>query len=311
MILAMRKWLAGAYGWLLIVTGATRRARKQIFREGQITSLYFHNPSQKVFRRCVRWLLKHGYAFISTKELIDILEKKKTTAPGAVWISLDDGWKENLKNVIPVATAYQIPLTIFLPSGIISDHGIFWFRFACLHRNKLPSPYRENPALLRTIPETERRKVFEQMVSEYEQLERHALNAEQVRELSRNPLITIGSHSVNHVHLPRCSDDELHQEIKESLSFLKSLTGKDIDCFAYPSGDYDQRCEAIFQQNGIRLAATTARSSIMLENHLYKIPRIGILDDLCHSEAICRITGVWRFKLQNIGLARKPLKKNR
>ena len=61
------------------------------------------------------------------------------------------------------------------------------------------------------------------------------LSKEQVVELSRDPLCTIGSHTISHCMLKR-KDVNQEYEFSESKKILEQLTGKPVEHFAYPYG---------------------------------------------------------------------------
>src|SRR5690242_18463044 len=89
-------------GCMLILSGRVRRGLKLAFKDGAITPIYFHNPNRRLFEGCVKWLINHGYQFISTAQLIGILNDGEPVPKGAAWVSMDDGFRELIRNVIPV-----------------------------------------------------------------------------------------------------------------------------------------------------------------------------------------------------------------
>jgi len=67
------------------------------------------------------------------------------------------------------------------------------------------------------------------------------LNKFEIKKLSKNPLVTIGSHSVNHVNLNELNKKELNYELKESKKFLENLINKKIDCISFPNGEFNRK----------------------------------------------------------------------
>ena len=63
----------------------------------------------------------------------------------------------------------------------------------------------------------------------------------ELKKLSENQLVTIGSHSKSHPRLTQCSDIDLKKEIFDSKKYLEDVLGKEVDKFAYPHGIYNQR----------------------------------------------------------------------
>jgi hypothetical protein len=104
-------WLLSAY----YLSGNRMSQLKKASSKGEILlSIYFHNPSHKLFTSCVKWLKKKGFVFISVGELQDIIANKKPLPPFSALLTVDDGWKENKENIALVAEQLQVPVTIFI-----------------------------------------------------------------------------------------------------------------------------------------------------------------------------------------------------
>ena len=78
------------------------------------------------------------------------------------------------------------------------------------------------------------------------------LSEEDLRELSRHPLVTIGAHGLWHRHFTRLSTDEARRELRESRSRLKKITGRKIDLMAWPFGDCNAEVERLSEECGYR-----------------------------------------------------------
>ena len=57
------------------------------------------------------------------------------------------------------------------------------------------------------------------------------------RELSRDPLVTIGAHTVNHDILKKTTDRVARSEMEMSRAVIESAIGVRPEHFAYPVGD--------------------------------------------------------------------------
>ncbi len=80
------------------------------------------------------------------------------------------------------------------------------------------------------------------------------MSEEQIKELSTNPLVTIGSHSVSHKSLTKLNDEELERELSESKAYLEELTQKSITTLAYPYGAVDRRVRDMAEKVGYKTA---------------------------------------------------------
>jgi peptidoglycan/xylan/chitin deacetylase (PgdA/CDA1 family) len=60
----------------------------------------------------------------------------------------------------------------------------------------------------------------------------------------------IAGHTVTHPHLPQLSQTQINNEIKNSKTYLESLTGKTVSSLAYPYGELNATVKTLTQQAG-------------------------------------------------------------
>ena len=87
--------------------------------------------------------------------------------------------------------------------------------------------------------------------------EKGYITKEQLVEMSRDPLVTIGSHGCNHVKLNECKDDSAWYEISESKKKLENLIRKKVDLLSYPNGIASRREKIIAKKVGYKYAFGT------------------------------------------------------
>lgn len=95
----------------------------------------------------------------------------------------------------------------------------------------------------------------------------------QVIELDRNGLVTIGSHSMSHANLEASNNQKLYREIYLSKKELEKILGHSVDHFCYPSGKYNQSTINLTKASKYKTAVTTELGSRHLENELYTLRR--------------------------------------
>lgn len=78
------------------------------------------------------------------------------------------------------------------------------------------------------------------------------LSEAELREISRHPLITIGSHGLWHRHFNRITLDEARFELTESKRLLEDTIGKPIDLLAWPYGECTAEVEQLAGECGYR-----------------------------------------------------------
>jgi len=285
--------------------GFVDNANRKI-NNGCILPVYFHKPRKNLFRKIIVWLKDNGFIFISTKQLVDIIQGKLALKDKAVWISFDDGWRDNIDNTIPTIVEYNIPATFFITTDPIENSiGLFWWSIITRNRKMLPTKYRRNLRKLWSVPETERREILDTIITQIVKTpSREAMTVQDVKEIAKLPQIIIGSHTVHHAIATNCTEYELESEIRDSKIKIEEWIGKEIKYFSYPNGDFDDRERYILIKHGFELAATTKPSVINTKADkkvdLFSIPRNAVMDDGYYCEAKCHVVGIWQPFIRKI-----------
>ncbi len=104
------------------------------------------------------------------------------------------------------------------------------------------------------------------------------LNWEQIKIMQQHN-ISFGSHTHNHVYLPRVSDKEvLWEEISLPRDIILSETGKEPLFFCYPVGGFSEEIKDLVKAAGYEGACATNRGYDPLNKDVYEINRIKITD---------------------------------
>lgn len=270
------------------VNKVTQRAKKGEF----ILSVYFHDPSKQLFESCVRWFKKHGYRFLSTDEVAAIAAGQAPFPKAAVVFTVDDGWRGNKENIAAVANQHNIPVTIFAStSPIATGEGYWWSYIAAAHSRGLIT---QTVHSLKKVPTPEREELVSR-VKQQVKLEREALTVEELQEISNSRAVSIGSHTVTHPILTKCSAEQSAKEITESRQVLESWLGKPVQHFAYPNGEFGEREIKFLKESGYKTAFTTIPQYLTAEHfeNPFTLPRFDVLENISFTENICRMTGVW------------------
>jgi len=79
-----------------------------------------------------------------------------------------------------------------------------------------------------------------------------------LQEFADHPLISIGSHGVNHIKLTQSGTlFEARSEIVDSKKYLEDLMGKEVISFSFPYGAYNKELKEIVINSGYKLAFTS------------------------------------------------------
>lgn len=79
---------------------------------------HFNFISPETFRLQMAYLAEKKTPVISLAELVRRLQKKEPLG-GAVSITFDDGYRDNLTNAFPVLKRYNFPATIFMVTNLV------------------------------------------------------------------------------------------------------------------------------------------------------------------------------------------------
>ncbi len=301
----LRDIAASVFGFCLVKLGFVDRAIKKSSLNGYITGIYFHNPGKLLFEKIINWLISNDFIILNSHELEELLTGKGKAPEKAVWISLDDGWADNMQNVYPCALKNNIPLTFYIATEAVEESGYYWWSLAEKYRHLLDEPFRGEINKLWEVPESERKQAIESLKAKLSKdtvglvMEREAMTVEDVKKLAENKLITIGSHTVHHVITPNCTDSELEFELSESKRKLEEWTGRKIEHFCFPNGDLSGREELLLKKTGYRFAAAAENAFITPKTGQYRITRFSIGEGFFYEE-LCHCFGVWQSVIKKL-----------
>lgn len=95
----------------------------------------------------------------------------------------------------------------------------------------------------------------------------------------------LGSHTLDHVHLPEISAAEAQRQIQQSKTDLEHQFQTPIEAFCYPYGHKNELIESWVKSSGYSNATTTARGLALPSDDLVDLPRV----------LVARSTHIFRF----------------
>lgn len=178
-----------------------------------------------VFAEQIELLGELGYAVVSLDEVRDHYLEGAALPDGAVLITFDDGYRDNLENALPVLQRHGYPAVLFVPIGFLDDGR--------------PLPHEESLHLLGVHNET--------------------LDWDQLNELDAGG-IRVESHGIGHRPVSELEPGEALREIALSKLRLEERLGRAVEAFAFVKGsqaDYRPEHASLVQQAGYKLAFTS------------------------------------------------------
>lgn len=320
-------------------------------RNPRLTILAMHNvehppatdflpPDMKtpvaLFDRLVRILTKMFPTYTVADGARALREGKLSGA--AIVISLDDGYRDNLKAALPILQKYNAKGTVYVEAGAVGDgklswtHCYFWvlyhkgFEFFLEHYKKLSKDataiakleaearaggdlrYHLKRILKYEAEISDRDAVCEAILraaggDPREIVQKLYLSPEEVRELDRAG-VEIGGHTVTHAILARCKDGEVEREIGVGRQRLEGWIGHPIASFAYPWGrkwDYDERAVRALEREGFVAGCSMDPGSNLRKADCLQLRRYAVDSGVSIPDLIAEASGTFDF-------ARKYLK---
>lgn len=113
----------------------------------------------------------------------------------------------------------------------------------------------------------------------------------QVKELDQTGLITIGSHTINHINTAESPNAQ--REITLSKKQLETYLGHSINSFAYPGGTFNIKAAQLVGSAGFNLAFTTVEGRRHGLDQRLTLPRVRISGGMDQAIFINRINGIY------------------
>ncbi|MBZ9652272.1 polysaccharide deacetylase family protein [Psychroflexus montanilacus] len=254
--------------------------------------------------------LKKKYDIISIDEMTQVLKLKKKLKKKFIVITFDDGYKDNITLAYPIFKKLQIPLTIYITNCFPNKTANLWWymledillekskirltyknkhhQFICENQNQKNKSFEKIRGIIINANAQEQKLILDQLQDNYNKdltsyINKEALSWEEIEKISKDPLVTIGCHTKNHLSLNTLSKKEQIKEILDSKIEIDKRTNKDTNHFAYPFGTSNEinknEVENLKSTLSFTSGTTTRTGNIFEEhaNHMYALPRIQVL----------------------------------
>ncbi|MGQ0613228.1 MAG: polysaccharide deacetylase family protein [Planctomycetaceae bacterium] len=202
--------------------------------------------------------------------------RQGTLPPGAVAVTFDDGYANNLHEALPILAEHAIPATIYLATHYVETGALFpydrirllrdfWRRSglperpgACAMKDYLTRPLDEVEALID--------RDWREAGAEPTKIQRETLRPLRRDELGRfdSSLLSFGAHTHRHCILRNESRERRNEEIRRSVQLAREWTGARERLFSYPNGqpgDFDEADKAALREAGVESAVSCRRGS--------------------------------------------------
>ncbi len=176
-----------------------------------------------------------------------------------VAVTFDDGFASTIETVLPILTSYAIPATFFIPTAHFGKEAAW-------------------------INDKDRRKLTGPI-----------LTAENLKLLSKNKGVTIGSHGMNHLRLTEIKDDDARKELSESKNILENMLGKKVIMHSFPFGEYEDRHIAMARKAGYDHVFTVDPTVVTGAGETFVIGRVQVEPTDWLLEFKLKVLGAYRW----------------
>lgn len=102
------------------------------------------------------------------------------------------------------------------------------------------------------------------------------ITKEQLVEMAKNPLVTIGSHGVSHKIFTEMRNSVKRYELIESKRILEQITGKEVEIFAFSHGQYDKETLTLMDMYKYGMTVVERPLNIFTSYNKKSLPRYNI-----------------------------------
>jgi peptidoglycan/xylan/chitin deacetylase (PgdA/CDA1 family) len=252
----------------------------------------------------IKFFKHKGYDLVSLDQVYEIL---KTGKPQNRFVAftIDDGYLDNYTNAYPIFKKHNVPFTIYVATCFPDREAILWWYVLeelLWQRDELKIELDNEQVTYDCSTLAKKEQVFDTAAGHltfagseeevkailrdyssdlYSHVKDLALNWDQIIELSKDPLVTIGSHTRRHLALSKLALSDARAEVLQSQQKIHERTGKQVEHFAYPYGGRQAAGVREFQivkDFGFKTATTTRNGNIFAshKNNLECLPRIPV-----------------------------------
>ena len=181
--------------------------------------------------RVIRLVIARGFDIISLDEARARLREGELDHP-FVCFTFDDGYRDTLHHAYPIFKRHRVPFAVYVASDFADGRGDLWWlaleqllrkveaveikiagdmkRFSCLRPGEKTRAYRAIHQWLQQLPEVDARGIVADLCRDHELdvsglCRELAMDWDELRDLARDPLVTIGAHSRSHLPLSQLS----------------------------------------------------------------------------------------------------------
>lgn len=251
--------------------------------------------------------IKKNCNILSIDEVVNFNINNKKWPKKSVLVTFDDGFKNNYTTACPVLDNLKIPAIFYICAGMIGSNKMFWVDEieSCINFSKNKSFFLNLEKNLKIILKNKKDKIFylnkiKQFCKKTTSLKKNliikdlikktkvnpsntqsenykVMNWNEVKKIDKNPLFTIGGHTLFHDIMSSQSLSAVNYDIKETIKILKNKLNHNIEHFSYPEGQkihFNDKIIKLLKKNKIVCSPSAIHGINSKNANLFKLKRI-------------------------------------
>jgi peptidoglycan/xylan/chitin deacetylase (PgdA/CDA1 family) len=237
-------------------------------------------------------LLRSEFHPMTLTDLTDAARKRRVP-DGAVAVTFDDGYVDNLTEALPVLEQAEVPATVFVATAYMGAGVPFWWDeletiFLDGHAGTLAERSVEHEDANHGVRRLPPRQVARAMERYREEAghsgpvptgDKRPLTMDELERLAASPLIDLGAHTRHHADLASIPADDVREEVEGSRKDIAGWVGQPPPAFSYPFGHHGPRARQVVRRAGFELGTGTHPMAVTWLNDRFELGRLWVEDE--------------------------------
>ena len=210
------------------------------------------------FKQFINYYLEQNYKFIRPDDILKGLKPDRNY----ILLTFDDGYFNNALS-FKIMIEYNIPATFFVTINNVLENKAFWWDVVYRNRKKQSILKDKISAELRFLARQHYNWIEDYLVKNFGKkalkpvgdLDRSFTKSE-LAELSKNPLMCLGNHTVHHAALTNYAIEDAKSEITMAQKEIFEMTGKLPNIISYPYGAFSKDVFRVAEEAGLKMGIT-------------------------------------------------------
>ena len=260
--------------------------------------------SAQTLKEMADYARKRDCRLVSLDEMAEAIRKKKNVRRW-IAVTLDDGYRDNFLNGVPMFRKLNVPYTIYVCTKMVKGEMLYWWEileqlvlrhdeivlndgrtFDCSTKEAKEQAFLDIREIILKLPQDNLLERLKELFENYEVDYNYGndslgLTWKQIAELKNEPLTTIGNHTYSHSAFTGLSDKEIREDINKATKEMKKNTSIEMRHFAFPFGEataVSQHDIELVKGLGFKTSATTKDGLVCYGTDPLELPRLFVTE---------------------------------